>query len=104
VLGYSESVEHIEKTRAGVEAGLWLRDDQAAVVAWMYDTVLDRQGDAGGIMNWTSALKSSLSLQSLANGFAGSAEFQQKYGALDNWHFVDRLYTNVPDRAGEAGG
>jgi len=56
VPAFFESAEHIEKTRVGVEAGLWLKDYQAAIVAWMYDTVLNRQGDAGGIINWTNAL------------------------------------------------
>jgi hypothetical protein len=52
VLGFSESAEHIEKTRAGVEAGLWLRADKVAMVTGMYDSVLDRQGGASGIIHW----------------------------------------------------
>jgi hypothetical protein len=104
VLGFSESVEHIEKTRAGVEAGLWLRDDQTAMVARMYDTVLDRQGDAGGIMHWTNAFKSGMSLQAMADDFTGSAEFQAKYGNVDNTQFTTLLYNNVLDRAPDAGG
>jgi hypothetical protein len=38
-----------------------------------------------------------MTLKQMADGFTGSAEFQQKYGALDNWHFVDWLNQNVLD-------
>jgi hypothetical protein len=104
VPAFSKSAEHIEKTRAGVEAGLWLKDYQAAIVARMYDTVLDRQGDAGGIINWTNTLKSGMSIKTMVDSFTGSAEFQMKYGALDDRGFVQQLYRDVLDREGESPG
>lgn len=104
VLGFSESLENVQATRAGVEQGIWVRDDQAAMVARLYDTTLDRMPDAGGLTTWTNAVKSGMPLQQAAGGFTGSAEFQQKYGNLDDTAFVQQLYRNVLDREGEAGG
>jgi hypothetical protein len=33
-----------------------------------------------------------MTLKQLADGFTGSVEFQQKYGALDDVSFVRQLY------------
>jgi hypothetical protein len=43
-------------------------------------------------------LNTGTSLQTVANGFVASAEFQQDYGALDNTAFVTLLYSNVLHR------
>ena len=56
VLDFSESGENIGLTSAGVEQGLWLRDDSAAQVARLYHTTLNRLPDADGLVNWTNAL------------------------------------------------
>ena len=104
VLGFSESAENIDRTKAAVGEGLWLRDDAAASIARLYDTVLDRLPDADGLINWTNALKSGLTLQQAADGFTGSTEFQQRYGSLDIDAFVDLLYRNVLDRGPEQDG
>jgi serralysin len=98
VIGFSESVEDIEKTRSGIEKGLWLRDDQSAQIARLYHSTLNRLPDATGLEGWTYTLKSGTSLLQIANGFTGSAEFQQKYGSLDNSAFVTLLYNNVLGR------
>jgi serralysin len=104
VLGFSESAEDMEKSRATVEKGLWLSDDQAAQVARLYHATLNRLPEAGGLENWTAALKSGATLLQITDGFTGSAEFQQKYGSLNNTSFVTLLYNNVlgrnPDNAG----
>jgi len=104
VLGFSESAEDMEKSKATVEKGLWLIDDQAAQIARLYHTTLSRLPDAGGLENWTAALKSGAALLQLSNGFIDSTEFQQKYGNLNNTAFVTLLYNNVlgrnPDNAG----
>ncbi|GEO39915.1 hypothetical protein SAE02_40630 [Skermanella aerolata] len=104
VLGFSEAAENVQLTRPAVEQGIWVRDDQAAVVARLYDTTLDRLPDALGLANWTAALKDGMTAQRAADGFAGSLEFQQKYGALDDTGFIRQLYRNVLDREGEGAG
>jgi hypothetical protein len=104
VLNFSESAEHINLMRAAVGQGIWVRDDQAAMVARLYDTTLDRLPDAPGLSGWLGAIKGGMTPQQAANGFTGSAEFQQKYGSLDDTAFVQQLYRNVLDREGEASG
>jgi serralysin len=106
VLGFSESVEDMEKSRATVEKGLWLSDDQAAQIARLYHATLNRLPDAGGLESWTAALKSGMTLLQASDGFTKSTEFQQKYGSLNDTAFVTLLYNNVlgrsPDSAGLA--
>ena len=106
VLGFSESVEDKEKSKATIEKGLWLSDDDAAKVARLYHATLNRLPEAGGLENWTAALRSGSSLLQITDGFTGSAEFQQKYGSLNDTAFVTLLYNNVlgrgPDNAGLA--
>jgi Ca2+-binding RTX toxin-like protein len=104
VLGFSESPEDIAALAAPVQQGLWIEDGSAAEVARLYDTVLARLPDPSGLANWTHVLESGTSLQTVANGFVGSAEFQSVYGMLDNTGFVTLLYANVLHRTPDAGG
>ncbi|WP_460452290.1 DUF4214 domain-containing protein [Alsobacter sp. SYSU BS001988] len=51
------------------------------------------------------ALDSGASLQDVANGFAGTAEFKAVYSASPTHaQVVDKIYHNVLGRAGEASG
>jgi serralysin len=106
VLDFSESAENIARSSDSIEQGLWLRDDDAAQVARLYHTTLDRLPDADGLVSWTKALHDGESLVDVANGFMGSPEFQQQYGNQDNSGFTALLYNNVlgrqPDSAGMA--
>lgn len=85
---------------------MWLSDDNAAKVARLYHATLNRLPEAGGLENWTAALRSGTSLLGISDGFTGSAEFQQKYGSVDDAAFIRLLYNNVlertPDNAGLA--
>jgi hypothetical protein len=87
-----------------VQQGLWVGNADAAEVARLYDTVLGRLPDTSGLANWTSSLESGSSLQTVANGFVASAEFQNVYGALNNNDFVTLLYHNVLHRAPDTAG
>ena len=106
VLNFSESPENIDLTSDDVEQGLWLRDDYAAQVARLYHTTLDRLPDADGLVKWTTSLHNGKSLLEIADGFMGSAEFQERYGKLDDAGFTTLLYKNLlgrqPDSAGLA--
>ena len=104
LVGFSESPENLQKTNAAIGAGLWLRDDQTASVARLYDTVLDRLPDAAGLSGWKAGLQGGMTLQQAAEGFVSSPEFTSKYGSLDNSGFVKQLYLNVLDREGEKDG
>jgi len=78
--------------------------DTAAEVYRLYEATLNRAPDQGGLTGWTNALNSGTSLQSVANGFVSSAEFQTDYGALDNAHFINLLYENVLHRESDPTG
>jgi serralysin len=104
VLDFSESTENIGLTSPRLEQGLWLRDDDAAQVARLYDTTLGRLPDADGLVSWTNALKSGVSLAEISKGFTNSTEFQQQYGSLDNAGFMALLYSNVLDRQPDSAG
>jgi serralysin len=104
VLDFSESAENIGLTSTSVEQGLWLGNDYAAQVARLYHAALDRLPDAAGLVGWTAALKSGVSLLEISKGFTNSEEFQQRYGALDNASFMTLLYDNVLDRQPDSAG
>ena len=57
-----------------------------------------------GFNNWVAALDSGTPLINITSGFVNSAEFQAKYGALNNTQFVTLLYNNVLDREPDAQG
>jgi Domain of unknown function (DUF4214) len=104
LVGFSDSPENLQKTSAAIGAGLWLRDDQTASIARLYDSVLDRLPDAAGLSAWKAGLQGGMTLQQAADGFTNSPEFTSKYGNLDNMEFVEQLYLNVLDREGEESG
>ncbi|GAA0608222.1 hypothetical protein GCM10009416_51270 [Craurococcus roseus] len=75
-----------------------------AVAARFYDTMFDRKPEAGGLDFWTRALQDGTPLRAVADGFMQSPEWQARYGVPDSLAFVETLYRNVLDRAGEAEG
>jgi hypothetical protein len=70
-------------------------------VGMMYQAVLDRPADLAGLSFW---LGLQLDTAQLAGAVAGSAEFQARYGALDNAQFVAALFANSGLSASSAGG
>ena len=75
-----------------------------AQITRLYDTVFDRRPDPGGLEFWHEAMHDGLPLRAVADLFVAAPEFQARYGAPDNRGFVQLLYSNVLDRAGEPGG
>lgn len=71
----------------------------------IYQAAFARQPDDGGLGFWMGQIDNGMSLKQVAQGFLGSAEFQQVYGANPtNASYVAKLYENVLGRAGEEGG
>ena len=64
----------------------------------------DLAEDAEGLAGWVHALNAGTSLQTVANDFVGSAEFQNTYGNLTDTAFVTQLYENVLHRLPDPGG
>lgn len=104
VVGFSESAENVGRTAATLNAGLWVPDQQALIIARLYDATFKRLPDVGGLTGWVNALKGGTSLTDIAAAFAGSAEFQATFGALSNQAFVEQLYRFSLNREGDPGG
>ncbi|MEM8823823.1 MAG: DUF4214 domain-containing protein [Pseudomonadota bacterium] len=77
----------------------------AGEVFRLYGATLGRTPDATGFEGWYNAMAAG-TIQPLqaAAAFTNSAEFQQRYGALDNGAFVQLLYQNVLGRDADAQG
>ena len=101
---FSESAEHRGLTAPTLARGLWIPDAQAQTIARLYDATFDRLPDVGGLAAWTTNLKAGMALSDIAAAFAGSAEFQQRYGALSNQAFVEQMYRFCLNREGDPGG
>jgi hypothetical protein len=77
--------------------------DASAPLARLYFASFGRFPDQEGLDWYVGQRASGRSLESIAEEFLGSPEFDQRYGALDNATFIARLFDNVfggePDAA-----
>jgi hypothetical protein len=75
-------------------------------VSRLYMAAFHRVPDVGGLDNWVNYVRGGNSLQSAADAFVASPEFQLTYGSLNDTQYVTLLYENVlgrePDPAGLA--
>ena len=89
--------------------------NNTAFVTLLYNNVLDRAPDAGGLANWVGRLDSGSSRESVVIGFSESTEFRNNTAAdsiafgrnaiAGDWgDDVFRLYQATLDRAPDAGG
>ncbi|WP_428151124.1 DUF4214 domain-containing protein [Brevundimonas sp.] len=104
VVAFSESAEHQTRTAATLNAGLWVPDAEAQIIARLYDATFDRLPDVAGLAAWTALLEGGRPLIEIAATFAGSAEFQARYGTVTNEQFVRQMYQFCLNRAPDAGG
>jgi hypothetical protein len=80
-------------------------DGVVAPVVRLYFALFLRVPDYNGLVFNVGLIKNgSQTLQSLADFFTASPEFQAMYGTLDNTQFVTLLYSNVLGRAPDAAG
>jgi hypothetical protein len=73
-------------------------------VARLYKAFFGRAPDTPGLDYWVGQYSGGVSLGTIAQVFADSAEFDTTYGDLDNGAFVDLVYANVLGRAPDGGG
>lgn len=104
LVSLSESAENKRLTAPLVANGLWVQDPDAAAVARLYDTTLNRLPDIGGLASWSAHLDAGASLRDVAARFIASPEFLARYGGLDSAGFVQAMYQNVLDRSGDPAG
>ena len=65
----------------------------------LYLAALNRTPDVVGLGYWIASLDNGVTLETVAQNFIDSAEFNNIYGALDNTQFLTLLYSNVLHRA-----
>jgi Domain of unknown function (DUF4214)/Immunoglobulin domain/Regulator of chromosome condensation (RCC1) repeat len=77
-----------------------------APVSRLYMAAFRRVPDVGGLDNWVNYVRAGNPLQSAADAFVASPEFQLTYGSLNDTQYVTLLYRNVlgrePDPTGLA--
>jgi hypothetical protein len=109
MLAFSESAEFIEFTNTGGPEGPPPPQPgnppvYRPEVYRLYRAYLLREPDQDGLDYWTGQRAAGISLVAVSNVFAGSAEFVDTYGALDDGQFVDQVYANVLERAADPDG
>lgn len=103
-ISFALSTEHLNSLQGAFTAGIYDPDKGAADVARLYYGIQGRAPDAGGLAHFVQAMSNGQSLQNVAKDFLASAEYQSKFGGLDDAHFVDALYQNALGRHAEADG
>lgn len=76
----------------------------AGAVTRLYQAAFLRPPDTGGLTYWVGARWQGRTLVAIAATFAGSAEFRNRYGSLDDAGYVDLVYRNVFGRAADPSG
>jgi hypothetical protein len=105
LVGFSESDEHKALTAELVSVGYFQTDDIYQAITLFYDSFADRLPDRDGLTYWAELVKSgATTLEQVAAGFAGSAEFQQRTAGMNNGQLVDFMYENTLDRLPDAEG
>ncbi|MFC5344873.1 DUF4214 domain-containing protein [Brevundimonas staleyi] len=80
-------------------------NDATTVVYRLYDAAFDRAPDVFGLADYSRAIQEGrATVQGILNIFEGSAEFQARYGALNNEQFVREMYRFSLNREGDAAG
>jgi biotin carboxyl carrier protein len=80
-----------------------LTSDHAKIFR-LYWAFFNRQPDPGGALYWIAQRDRCLGLDAIADWFARSDEFETRYGSLDDGEFVELIYHNVLERAGDEDG
>lgn len=70
----------------------------------LYSAYFLREPELAGLTYWSSKLRAGTSVRTVSAYFAGSSEFRNTYGSLDDAKFVTLIYRNVLDRAPEPAG
>ena len=76
--------------------------DVVSPLARLYLAYFNRPPDYEGFDYYIGERERGEPLDAIAEEFAGSLEFDQRYGSVDNASFVDRVFQNVFDGPGDA--
>jgi hypothetical protein len=72
--------------------------------ARLYSAYLTRIPDRSGLNYWLGRRRAGSTLFRISSQFAGSSEFERRYGSLTNRQFVQQVYANVLGRPADASG
>jgi hypothetical protein len=101
--GAHDTIVQIEKGEFnGVTVDLGFTQASAATlqeIGMLYHLTLGRAGDLSGFRFW---VEGGLHDSALANGFLISQEFVQRYGGMDDAHFINQLYQNTVQHGASA--
>ncbi len=101
-----DTLKGVERLHFGEEGVAFDIDGIAGKAYRLYQAAFDREPDMEGLGFWIDSMDKGADLSNVSQSFLGSAEFQQKYGELDDRGFVNAMYQNVlnrdPDDAGYA--
>ena len=70
----------------------------------LYSAYFLRPPDSSGLTFWLGRRRAGWTLSRISDNFAGSSEFNRRYGSLTNRQFVQLVYTNVLGRQPDSGG
>ncbi|MBN8529248.1 MAG: DUF4214 domain-containing protein [Caulobacterales bacterium] len=102
--GGTDTVSGVETVQFLDGALSYETDTWQSVVYRMYDAAFDRGPDPFGMVTWTDALAGGMNLRVLSDTFEASAEFQTRYGALNNTNFIKEMYRFSLNREADAPG
>jgi glucose/arabinose dehydrogenase len=75
-----------------------------APVVRLYFAAFGRVPDYPGLSSWIAQQRAGMPIQAIAEGFAGSQEFNLRFGSIGNGDFVDQLYLQVLGRPADPAG
>ncbi len=96
--GAQEPVGATATTVSGVDAAV------SDSVVRLYRAVFDRSPDPDGLRYWVTLYIDGTPLDTIADAFMDSAEWERRYGQVDGISFIDLLYRNVLGRNGDLEG
>lgn len=101
----SDKVSFVERLKFADAVIAFDIDGNAGQGYRIYEAAFDRKPDATGLGYWITQIDKGMSLKTVADGFLSSAEFNSLNGpSSTNTSFVDNLYQNILDRAGDKAG
>ncbi len=104
-ISFALSAEHVAGMQTGLNAGVFVPDQNAANVARLYYGVLGREPDSSGLSGWTGLVDGgSFSFKNLAQTFLNSPEYQNAHAGQGDAQFIDDLYVNALGRHAESAG
>jgi hypothetical protein len=103
-LGVVLSAEHVTDLQPSLNEGVFAPDPDASNVARLYYGLLDRAPEDAGLAASTNALKQGSSLETVAQDFLSSIEYQDSHAGMTNAQFVDSLYLDALGRHADPSG